>query len=113
MVGKDADAIERSVRRRQISCIWHMTRINQLRSILANGGLLSRARMNKKGIAYQMSGWGSIAKAVDLKDYICCSLVPPWGMSRNQRDRKVLIKTPVKAALAQRHLVFPRMEFKQ
>ena len=79
--GEDADALERSVRRRRISQIWHMTRINHLRSILTNRGLLSRARMDERGIPYQMSGWGSTGKADDMKDYICCSLVPPWGMS--------------------------------
>ena len=90
--GRSADAIAKSVRHRKISRIWHMTRISKLESILTNGGLLSRARMDVRGIPYQMSSWGSAAKANDLRDYICCSFVPPWGMSRNQRGTLVLVQ---------------------
>ena len=106
--GEDADALERSVRRRRISQIWHMTRINHLRSILTNRGLLSRARMDERGIPYQMSGWGSTGKADDMKDYICCSLVPPWGMSRNQRDGKVLIQLQARLLWRKGTLFSPR-----
>ena len=39
-----------------------------------------------------MSGWGAVGKAKNMEDYICCSLVPQWGMSRHDPDDKVLIQ---------------------
>lgn len=89
--GPEAEAIRLSVQRRGIIGIWHLGRLAQLRSIFERGGILSRAKMDELGIQYGMSGWGTVAKAQEMRDYICCSLVPPWGMSRQDPDTKVLL----------------------
>ncbi len=47
--------------------------------------------MHSLGIQYEMSGWGTSGKAEEMEGYICCSLVCPWGMSRHEPDKKVLI----------------------
>jgi hypothetical protein len=38
-----------------------------------------------------MSGWGSYNKAEEMKEYICCSIIPPWGMSSEEPEKKALI----------------------
>ncbi len=88
----DADAIESIVRRRRIQRLWHLSRVDHLKSIFSMRGLLSRAEMDQAGIAYDMSSWGAVGKDEELKDYICCSLVSPWGMSRQDSDSKVLLQ---------------------
>ncbi len=90
-LGANASQIQASVRRRGIEPLRHLGRVDQLRSIFTFGGLLSRAKMDEEGIAYRMSGWGAEGKAEEMKDYICCSLRPPWGMSWQYPDSKVLI----------------------
>jgi len=47
--------------------------------------------MDRLGISYGMSGWGDEAKAEELKNYICCSIVRPWGMSKEEPEMKALI----------------------
>lgn len=97
--GPDAQAIENSVGQRSTSCIWHLTWLSQLVGILRLGGLLSRRRLDSLGIPYGMSGWGSEEKAEEMKDYICCSVKPPWGMAKNKSEAKALIPL-------QRHLLW-------
>lgn len=87
----DAQAIENSVGQRHISCIWHLTWLGQLPSILRLGGLLSRRQMDSVGIPYGISGWGSGEKAEEMKDYICCSVIPPWGMAHKDSETRALI----------------------
>ena len=81
-----------SAQRRRIQRLWHLGRLDQLKSVFTSGGLFSRAIMDSAGIDYVSSSWGAEGKAEQFKDYICCSLVPPWGMSRNDPDQKVLIQ---------------------
>ena len=88
----DAEAIRSSVERRQISTLWHVSRLSQLKSIFESGGLQSRAKMDASSIDYQESSWGTYGKAEEMKDYICCALVRPWGMSRQNPEDKVLIR---------------------
>ncbi len=88
----DADAIESIVRRRRIQRLWHLSRVDHLKSIFSKRGLLSRAKMDQAGIAYDMSSWGAAGKDEELKDYICCSLASPWGMARHDSDSKVLLQ---------------------
>jgi len=47
--------------------------------------------MDALGISYEMSGWGTPGKDQEMADCICCSLVHPWGMSRNDPESKVLL----------------------
>ena len=79
------------MQKRRIRQVWHLTRLAQLSEVLRAGGLLSRSRMDALGILYGMSGWGSTQKSEEMKDYICCSVVRPWGMSSQDPDSKVLI----------------------
>ena len=83
--------MERSIQRRGIQKLWHLTQINHLPNIFRAGGLFSRTQMDMLGIPYEMSGWGSETKAEELRDYICCSVVCPWGMSKEQPETKALI----------------------
>ena len=87
-----AQAIRRSVERRQITTLWHVSRLSQLESIFTSGGLHSRRKMDALSIHYQESSWGTYGKAEDMKDYICCALVRPWGMSRQDPEEKVMIR---------------------
>lgn len=89
--GPDAHAIHQSIERRRISWVWHLTRLAQLPDIFSVGALLSRAEMDRLGISYGMSGWGNDAKDEELKDFICCSVVCPWGMSKEEPETKALI----------------------
>jgi hypothetical protein len=86
-----SNSIQQSVQRRGISRVWHLTRVTQLKNIFGRGALLSRAEMDRLGIPYGMSGWGNDAKAEELKDYICCSIICPWGMSKEEPETKALI----------------------
>lgn len=88
---QDSTLIQQSIRRRGISRVWHLSRVTQLKDILSTGALLSRAEMDRLGILYGMSGWGSDAKAEELKDFICCSIVFPWGMSKEEPETKALV----------------------
>lgn len=88
---QDSTLIQQSIRRRGISRVWHLSRVTQLKDIFSTGALLSRAEMNRLGILYGMSGWGSDAKAEELKDFICCSIVFPWGMSKEEPETKALV----------------------
>ena len=89
--GPDANAIRESVQRRRIRQIVHLTRLGHLTDIFRVGGLLSRQQLDTLGIGYQMSGWGSDQKAEEMTDYICCSVVSPWGMSSHEPETKALI----------------------
>lgn len=91
MPGPDAAAIERSVQRRHLRGVWHLTRLGQLKDILKLGALISRSQLDDLGIKYGMSGWGSDQKSEEMKDYICCSVILPWGMSRQESEEKMLI----------------------
>lgn len=71
--------------------VWHLTRVTQLRDIFRIGALLSRSEMDRLGIPYGMSGWGSSEKAEELKRFICCSIIYPWGMSSQEPETKALI----------------------
>ena len=51
------------------------------------------------GIPYGSSGWGSDAKADELKDFICCSVIFPWGMSKEESETKALIPLDPKVML--------------
>jgi len=94
-----SELIKQSVQRRGISRVWHLSRVSQLRDIFGAGALLSRAEMDRLGIVYGMSGWGNDAKAEELKDYICCSVVCPWGMSKEEPETKALISLDPKVLL--------------
>lgn len=87
----DAPNLEKSLKRRGIRQVWHLTRVGQLPSIFNTGALLSRNQLDGLGISYGMSGWGNDEKAQELIDYICCSIVFPWGMSRLEPETKALI----------------------
>lgn len=91
MPGQHSTLIQQSIQHRGIRRVWHLSRVNQLKDIFSTGALLSRAEMDRLGIPYGMSGWGSDAKAEELKDYICCSIVCPWGMSKEEPETKALI----------------------
>lgn len=87
----DSSEIARSILRRGISVVFHLTKIEQLPSIFRTGALLSRAKMDVLGVSYGMSGWGSTGKEEELKDYICCSIISPWGMARVEPEEKALL----------------------
>ena len=89
--GLDANAIRGSVQRRRIRQIFHLTRLGRLPDIFRAGGLLSRRQLDTLKIGYQMSGWGSTEKAEEMADYICCSVLSPWGMSSQEPETKALI----------------------
>lgn len=89
--GQHSSQIKQRIQRRGISRVWHLSRVTQLVDIFRAGALLSRAEMDRLGIPYGMSGWGNVAKAEELKDYICCSIVCPWGMSKEEPETKSLI----------------------
>lgn len=86
-----SNEIGRSILRRGISVVFHLTRIEQLPSIFRTGALLSRAKMDVLGVSYGLSGWGSAEKEEELKDYICCSIISPWGMARVESAEKALL----------------------
>lgn len=88
---KNGALMQQSIQRRGIRKVWHLTYLNQLPNIFRAGGLLSRTQMDKLSIPYGMSGWGNEAKGQELRDYICCSVVCPWGMSKEQPETKALI----------------------
>lgn len=87
----DAQAILASIERRGLREVWHLTWLSQLPQIFELGGLLSRTELDVLGVTYEPSSWGSPQKADEMKPYVCGSIVPPWGMSRNQSERKALI----------------------
>lgn len=89
--GPDASALEESVNRRRIRQIYHASRIDSLSSIFVNGGLLSRATMDSMGVTYEMNSWGTYEKEEEMAEYICCSLIPPWGMANQDPDSKVVL----------------------
>lgn len=90
--GHDADRIRASVQRRGIAGIYHYTAITNLPSILREGGLLSRAEMDRRGIQYVRHGWGRPGKEKELEDYVCCSFVPHWGMLRRETEPQAVLK---------------------
>lgn len=94
-----SSAIQQSITRRRISAVWHLTRLSQLPGIFQAGALLSRAEMDVLGVSYGMSGWGSDAKARELENFICCSVVCPWGMSKDDPQTKALIQLTPKILL--------------
>lgn len=89
--GPDSAALEASVLRRRIRRLWHVTHISALESIFKHGAILSRASMDSMGIEYEMSTWGTSGKEEEMADYICCSLVPPWGMAKKDPETKVVL----------------------
>ena len=46
--------------------------------------------MDASRINYEMSSWGTYGKDAEMADCICCSLIPPWGMSKDDPESKVL-----------------------
>jgi hypothetical protein len=51
--------------------------------------------MDARGIVYLGHSWGRPGKEQELEDYVCCGLVPHWGMLRNETEpQAVLSLTP-------------------
>jgi hypothetical protein len=76
-----------------MSGIYHYTDIRtSLPSILKAGGLLSRAEMDAREVKYVGHGWGRPGKELELEDFICCSLVPNWGMLRKETEPQAVLE---------------------
>ncbi len=60
-------------------------------AIFQVGALLSRSQMEGLGISYGMSSWGNPVKEREMRDYICCSILRPWGMSGQDPETRALI----------------------
>jgi hypothetical protein len=76
----DAAAMAAILRGHAVSAVYHWTPMRSVDSILERG-ILSRAALHERGIAYVAHGYGSFAKEQALRDFACVSLeTKPWMM---------------------------------
>ncbi|HEV3164122.1 MAG TPA: hypothetical protein VGZ22_08825 [Isosphaeraceae bacterium] len=86
-------AIRQTLREHGIELVCHMTPFHKLPSIFGRGAILSSAARRAARIADEPGGhyWGSADKKEALKDFVVCSVQPPWSMCRNHDEEMAMV----------------------
>lgn len=91
--------IRGSCERRAIEAIFHYTLVDNLPSILGYRGILCRVERRKHGLVCDEHGWGPSDRAEELKEYVSCSLEPPYGMIQAELDTGRLVLCEIDASV--------------
>src|SRR5207253_10867207 len=85
--------IIRSLRRRRIQHVCHMTACHHLPSIIRHGGLMSYHGRQEIGVDEDDHPhyWGSADKQDALANYVVCAFMPPWWMCRRRDEELAMI----------------------
>lgn len=93
------EGIRTSCENRGIDAIYHYSVLDNLPSIIMNRGILSRAERKGCGILCSEHTWGPTGRAEELREYISCSLEPPYGMIESEIGSGRLILCELAASL--------------
>ncbi|HEX76916.1 MAG TPA: DUF4433 domain-containing protein [Dehalococcoidia bacterium] len=84
--------LQQSIQRRGIESIYHYTALENLPVIFKHGGLFSRAERRKRDIQAREHSWGRSGREIEFRDYISCSLDPPYGMIEREQGNLALLE---------------------